>query len=238
VVIDNKTITLKGESLGAVVKAPVSVPTCTTTSYDWHPVICAKNGSIATIDSLTVDGAGRGNGNHRFMGVAFRNSGGAVKNSVIDNIEETPFSGSQHGVGINLYNDDAASRTLDILNNDISDFQKNGMAITTGGSSSLVVNIDDNDVQGEGATAITAQNGIQVYQFGGSLTGTITDNTVNGIAYDNTTNPTKWVASSILNYYASVDITGNSVTNGHVGIYNYDPNFAQNSGETKSLPEP
>jgi len=222
VVIDNKTVTLKGQSLAAIVKAPVTVPTCTTTSYDWHPVICAKNNATATIDTLTVDGAGRGNGNYRFMGVAFRNAGGAVKNSVIDNIEETPFSGTQHGVGINLYNNDAASRTLDVLNNDISDFQKNGMAINTGGSSILAVNIDGNDVQGKGVTTVTAQNGIQVYQSGGSLTGTITDNTIAGIGYDNTSDPTKWVATSILDFYADVDITGNTVTGAQVGVYFID----------------
>lgn len=222
VVIDNKTLTLKGESLGAVVKSPVSIPTCTTTSYDWHPVICIKNGSTATVDTLTIDGAGRGNGNVRFMGVAFRNAGGAVKNSVIDNIEDTPFSGSQHGVGVNLYNDDAAARTLEVSNNTISDFQKNGMAITTGGTSSLVVDIKNNNVQGKGATTITAQNGIQVYRSGGTLNGAVTNNTVNGIAYDNTLNPIKYVATSILNFYAPVDVTGNTVTNGHMGIYNID----------------
>lgn len=226
VVIDAKTVTLKGESLAAIVKAPTSIPTCTSTSYDWHPVICIKNSSTATIDTLTIDGAGRGNANYKFMGVAFRNSGGAVKNSIIDNIEDTPFSGGQHGVGINLYNDDAASRALDVLNNDISDFQKNGMAITTGGSSILVVNIDDNDVQGKGTTTVTAQNGIQVYQSGGSLTGTITDNTVNGIGYDNTLDPTKWVATSILDFYADVDITGNTVTGAQVGVY-----FIEGSGD-------
>lgn len=226
VVVDAKTVTLKGESLAAIVKAPTSIPTCTTTSYDWHPVICIKNSSTATIDTLTIDGAGRGNANYKFMGVAFRNSGGAVKNSIIDNIEDTPFNGGQHGVGINLYNDDAASRALDVLNNDISDFQKNGMAITTGGSSILVVNIDDNDVQGKGTTTVTAQNGIQVYQSGGSLTGTITDNTVNGIGYDNTLDPTKWVATSILDFYADVDITGNTVTGAQVGVY-----FIEGSGD-------
>jgi len=222
VVIDNKAVTVKGASLNAIVKAPVSVPTCTTTTYDWHPVICAKNSATATIDTLTVDGAGRGNANNRFMGVAFRNSGGAVKNSVIKQIEDTPFSGAQHGVGIMLYNDDAASRTLDVLDNAISAFQKNGMAINSGGTTSLVVTIDGNSVQGKGTTTVTAQNGIQVYQAGGSLTGAITDNAISGIGYDNTSSSTKWVATSILDFYADVDITGNTVTGAQVGVYFID----------------
>ena len=109
VVVDGKTLTLKGEVPGATIKAPAIVPICFSTSYDYRPVVCAKNNSTLTVDTLTVDGAGLGNSNYRFVGVAFRNSAGTVINSVVKDIRDTPFSGAQHGVGIYAYNDDGIS---------------------------------------------------------------------------------------------------------------------------------
>ena len=222
VLISGKDISIVGQSLGAVIQAPVATPVCAVSSYDWHGIICITDGANATIDTLTIDGAGRGNTNNRFIGVAFRNAGGTLQNSAIVGIQDTPFSGVQHGVGLNVYNDDDAVRSLSALSNTFSTFQKNAIAIATFGLSELDVLVDGNQIQGVGATEVTAQNGIQVYEAGGTLNATISNNIIDGIAYDNTNATTKWVATSILNYYADVAAINNTVTGGHLGIYYYD----------------
>jgi hypothetical protein len=173
------------------------------------------------VHDLVVDGNGAGNANVRFSGVAFRNAGGGIYNCEVKNVRDTPFSGGQHGVAVYAYNDDSVTRSLDVHGCNIHDFQKNAMALNSSATTALTVDVDGNTVAGYGATTVTAQNGIQVWSDLGS--GTVSNNTVTNIAYDNTANPTKYVATSILNYYTNLDITGNTVGGqAHLGIYNID----------------
>ncbi|MBN1922207.1 MAG: hypothetical protein JW892_13245 [Anaerolineae bacterium] len=219
VVIDGKNLTLVGESLATIIQAPDSVPTCFTTSAANKPIVCVMD-ATATIDTFTIDGAGKGNVNNRFQGVAFRNAGGTLQNSAIIDVCDTPFSGVQHGVAIYAYNDDTASRTINVWDNTVTGFQKNAMALNANSTTPLVVDVQRNTVAGEGATTVTAQNGIQVWADLGS--GVVADNVVSGIAYDNTAASTKYAATSILNYYTDLDINGNTITGAHMGIYNID----------------
>jgi hypothetical protein len=215
----DKGITLIGDSTSAVVAAPTAVPTCFTTSSAKHPVICIENTTGAVINTLTIDGLGHGNSNYQFVGVAFHNAGGMLQNSVITGIRDTPFSGAQHGVAIYSYNDDTVSRTISVWDNTVVDFQKNAMALNADSDTPMVIDVRGNTVTGAGATTVTAQNGIQAW--GTQVTGFIDGNAISGIAYDNTNNTTKWVASSVLLYYTQdVDVTNNVIFGGHVGIYN------------------
>jgi len=216
----SEDITLIGDSTGAVVAAPAAVPTCFTGSTAIDAVVCVQDTTSALLDKLTIDGQAQGNGNYRYVGVAFHNAGGAVQNSIVTGIRDNPFSGAQHGVAIYSWNEDTVSRTINVLNNTILDFQKNAMALNADSDTPMVVNVTDNVITGAGATTVTAQNGIQV--LGELITGVIDNNTVSGIAYDNTNDPTKWVATSILNYYAALDITNNTIFGGHLGIYNIE----------------
>ena len=200
------------------IQAFASMPSCFTTTNDAYPIVCVKN-AMATIDGFTIDGLGLGSSNTKFMGVAFRNAGGALKNSTVKDIRNEPFSGAQHGVGVYLYNDDTVDRDIDILDNNFTGFQKNAMAVNADASTPLGVDIQRNIVTGAGATTITAQNGIQVW--GELVTGLISDNEISGIYYINPVDSCDYVASSILNYYADVDITNNTISGAQVAIYPY-----------------
>ncbi len=215
VVVDNKAITLEGQ-LGAVIRSPVSLATTFTAGGNpYRPIITARNNATLTVRNLTVDGAGEGNGDYRFTGIAFYNAGGAVENTAILDVRETPLSGTQHGVGIYAYNTDGTARTIDITGNTISGYQKNGMALSGAG---LTVNVDGNTVTGAGpmGLGLPAQNGIQISL---GATGSVTNNTVSGNQY--TASGT--LATDILLYQASgtVTVSGNTLSNTNAGVYSY-----------------
>ena len=220
----NKELTIQGAGASTVIEAFPSMPLFFTTSANNYPVVYVHDVSSATIKDLVVDGAGNGNTNNKFSGIAFRNAGGTVDSVEVTGIRDTPFSGAQHGVAIYAYNDDTVARSITVKDSDINDFQKNAMALNADANTALTVNVTGNTVTGAGTTAITAQNGIQVYAD--LATGTVTNNTVSDIGYDNTSNPTKYVATSILDFYADIDITGNTVTGAQVGVY-----FIEGSGD-------
>jgi len=221
-VVISEDVLLQGADGASIIQAYNAMPSCFSLSSAAtnRPVVCVKDTDDATITGFTVDGLGLGNTNNRFYGIAFRNAGGTVQDTLVRDIRNTPFDGVQHGVGIYAYNDDATARTLHILDNTITGFQKNGITTNASAANVLTVDIQRNTVTGQGATTITAQNGIQVNAPAGS--GLIAGNTISGIAYDNTDAATKWVATSILNYYTDVDTTGNVITGAHMGIYYYD----------------
>ena len=213
----NKNVRLLGNGAGnTIIQSPDTVATCFHTSYDAHPIICINNTDDALIDGITIDGAGKGNANYKFMGVAFRNAGGTIQNSAIQRIEDTPFSGAQHGVGLYSYNDDGVTRAITVTNNTFTDFQKNAIALAASVTTTLNISVTGNTITGKGATPVTAQNGIQTY--GDLISGVISGNTVSGIGYDGG----YWVASSILNIYSELTIENNTITHAQMGIYNWD----------------
>ena len=221
VTVSALNISLSGAGMDQTfIDAPVNMNSLFYTSYDAFPVVGALNDANLVLSGLTVDGLGRGNTNYKMMGVAFRNAGGEVSDCKILNIENTPFSGAQHGVSIYAYNDDEISRNIKVNGNYITNFQKNALALNAGETTPMVVNVTGNTIIGHGATTVTAQNGIQTQ--GSLITGSVSENNISGIAYDNTNASTAWVATSILNFYADLDITSNKITGSHMGIYNYD----------------
>ncbi len=215
-----KTITLSGTGVGeTIIRSPDTLPLSFTTSAENHPIIYVHDVDSTTVRRMTVDGAGKGNDAYRFSGIAFRNAGGTVEDVEIKDVRDTPFSGRQHGVSLYLLNTDGVTRTIHVYDSRFTGFQKNAMALNAA-STALTVDVRRNTVIGAGAIETIAQNGIQVWAAQGS--GVIADNNISRIAYDNTNDSIKWVASSILDFYAGLTITGNTITEGHMGIYNYD----------------
>ncbi len=211
--IDKDNLTLEGRGVGTtILRAPVTMVSLFNTGNPNKPIVYVHDADGVTIREMTVDGAGRGNGNYRIEGIAFYNAGGTVENTAITAIRETPLSGNQHGVALYAYNADDTPRTLNVLNNTIDDYQKNGMALN---GSNLTVNVTGNTVTGAGPSNKIAQNGIQV---GWGAAGVIDGNTVANHSWTGG----GWVATDILIYTGDVDITNNTLSEGQVGVYYLD----------------
>ena len=214
--IISKDVSIQG-SAGTVVQSPTNIGVDYTSSNVNRGIIYANDAHV-TINNLTVDGLGRGNANYRFVGISLYNASGTISNNTVLNITDTPFSGSQHGNGILIYNDDGTAREVNIFGNDVSNFQKNGI---TANGADLTAKIYNNTVTGIGQTTITAQNGIQL---GWGATGSVTGNTVKDIWYT----AGGWAASGFLltDTTGTITFENNSVTNSHYGVYAYNTALA------------
>lgn len=206
----DKDLTLQGVGLDTIIQSPNTLPLYFTTgSNNNFPIVYVHNAGNVTIKNLVVDGAGKGNANYRFQGIGYHNAGGTVDSVEIKDVRDTPFSGSQHGVALYAFNDDAAARTLTVTDCAITGFQKNGMVMSGAG---LEVSVEGCTVTGAGPTGVTAQNGIQISS---DATGSVIDSHVTDIAYTGS----GWVATGMLFYHgASVDVTGGSVSNSQASI--------------------
>ena len=209
-----KSITLQG-SPGAVIQSPVSVGLCYSTSSANEPIVCVKDTDNVSIIGLEIDGAGQGNGDYRFEGIGFFNAGGLIQGNEIHAVRDNPLSGTQHGVGIYAFNLDGTPRTLVVDDNNIYDFQKNGMSLLGTG---LTVEVTNNTVTGSGPLGVgmPAQNGIQL---GAGATGTISGNTISDIWY---TDPS-WASIGILvsDATGTVEISDNTITDTKEAMYVY-----------------
>jgi parallel beta-helix repeat protein len=219
-----KSITLQGTAPGVTIQSPADIANCYTTTQQNQAIVCVTGASNASLIDITVDGAGRGNLNYRFVGVGYFNAGGTIQGSSVIHITDTPFSGAQHGTGIYVYNNGAAPRDISIIDNTVTDFQKSGIVVT---GDNLNAVIQDNTVTGAGPTSITAQNGIQV---SGGATALVDGNTVSGVYYTGA----GWTASGILLYDPGdgTVVTNNNVENAQTGIYAYRADDADISGNT------
>ncbi|MCJ7458654.1 MAG: right-handed parallel beta-helix repeat-containing protein [candidate division Zixibacteria bacterium] len=211
VVINKSNLTITGAGAGpdpathTIVKSPVILTWFFTTSANNYPVMGINGATGVQIKNLRVDGAGRGNSNYRFVGVGFWNGDGSVIDCEITGVQDTPFSGAQHGNGIYSYNNAGGPYTINVSGTEIDDFQKNGMTLL---GNNLTVNVLNCTVMGKGLTSITAQNGIQIgYGAGGS----VTNCSVSDIGYI----PATWVASGMIFLNGTiVNVSGTSSVSG------------------------
>jgi hypothetical protein len=196
--ISGKSLILQGAGVGSTnVLSPAVLSTTFLTSTANKCVVGVINGGELTLSDVTVDGQGNGNSNYRFSGIGFRNTGGSVTDCEVLNIQDTPFSGSQHGVGIYAYNDDGTDHDITLTNVLVDDYQKTAIALSGENVNALVTNCS---TVGEGQTTMTAQNGIQL-SYG--ATGTVDGCSVTGNCYTGG----YWTATGILLYDAeTVDV--------------------------------
>ncbi|MHB0988298.1 MAG: tandem-95 repeat protein [Bellilinea sp.] len=215
---------------GAIIQAFSGMITACNTSDTLlnRPILCVDTSDNVTIQGFTFDGLSLGSANARLVGIAFRNAGGVVQDNIIQNIGFGTWNGAEEGVGIYLFNSDSPStaRTINIIGNTITGFNKNGITLTSHAYWSLLTFlVEGNTITGFGPNQTIVQNGIQVELPRGS--GTITGNTISNIAFNNSDNTQALVAVSILNLGApdnpnTTTTTGNIITGAQGGVYYFD----------------
>lgn len=207
---DDLTITGAGAGL-TIVQAFAGMPAFFTTgAYDNYPLVFVDGATGAALSALTLDGAGLGNSNNRFVGLGFWNGGGSLSDAEVLNVMDTPFSGTQHGVGVYSANDTGGPYTIALSNVQVLDFQKTGVALTGAG---LTVDLDDVTTVGQGPTNVTAQNGIQI---SGGAGGTVDNCAISDIAWTGGT----WTATGfLLDGAATVTASGVDIDNCQTSVY-------------------
>ncbi len=212
--IQTSDLALTGSGVGStIIKSPASLPDYFATSYDHYPVVFIDGATGVTLSNLTVDGDRKGNSNYKFEGISFWNADGAVTDVEVLRVTDDPFSGVQHGVGIYSYNDTGGPYAIVLTDVLVDDYQKTAVALLGSG---LTVDMTRVVTIGEGATTVTAQNGIQTGYGSG---GTLTDCEVYGNWYVGDT----WTGSGfLLQGGAAVDVSGMVLSGNQTSIYAYD----------------
>ncbi|MGE4266486.1 MAG: DUF4347 domain-containing protein [Deferribacterales bacterium] len=227
---------LNGENGNVVIESPDSadlqqvLPDQLTNNGKWRmPVINVDtdttNGTVV-IKNITVDGRDQAvvdeyNGNKDFIGIAIVDSNVQIDNVTVMNIrsdESEDQWGFSENYGILVEAGASLGETVNvsITNSEIYNYQKTGI-IAWGPS--LNITIDGNEITGMGVAGECGQNGIQIGS-GGLRTGTtatITDNTIENLAFDHAT----YASSGILLVYADDStITGNTLNGAAGGNFN------------------
>lgn len=167
-----KPLTVQGITVGnrnqAIIQAPLVVAATSTSLFSGGavaPIVLVDSTSFVTLFNLTVDGstgvpAGGGCSVADYVGVYYRNASGRIDSLAVRNIRlGAGFGGCQTGLAIFAQSGQGGSSKVDIVNNSVHDYQKNGITANEMGT---FVSIRNNAVSGFGASPDIAQNGIQV----------------------------------------------------------------------------
>lgn len=237
-VVISKRLTLRGVYNGnenqPIVKPALNAPNTTSlsTGNPIAAVILVTGTDKVTIESLTVDGSG-GTGAGcvaTSVGIYYRNASGAIQTDAVRNITNgVGLTGCQGGLGIFVQSGGGGKSKVEIEDNAVHDYDKNGITATEPGTD---VTIRDNTVTGRGATNIpgdAAQNGIQI-SFGAK--GKIQGNSVIDHVYTPcvSVEDCTYSATAILIYGDAtdpandIDVKDNEVGSSQTGIYVYGGN--------------
>ena len=242
VVVDHRdNLTIKALAGAQVtIQAPADVHETVRSSADRevHAVFTVKDSANVTLVDIDIDGNGSGNtvdegggaGQANFYGVFYRNSSGGLTNVDVAHVRDPliggDISGVQRGVAVAADNDTLMAFAM--TGGSITDFQKNATAFNRADLAVTGVTIT-----GAGASTTIAQNGIQV----GNSTGIISGNTITGIGY---AGPADAYSGAVLAFgNTDLNITGNTITGSNdsstdakvVGIYVVDFGTPTSGGE-------
>ena len=225
-VLLNKSITLKGFTLsngnsGAIITVPagglVANATSLTSGLPIAAQILVQNTNKIVITNITVDGSNNliASCSPNPIGIYFQNASGTVSHSaVLNEILGTGLEGCQAGLGIFVQSGNAGTSVVNVNNNIVQNYQKNGI---TGNEVGTSLTATSNTVVGEGPTTGAAENGIQI---GFGATGTVGSNTTADDIWspDNIGDPSDAAAGILVYASSGVSIKTNTVTNSQFGI--------------------
>jgi nitrous oxidase accessory protein NosD len=174
----NKSLSIEGDN-GAIVLPTRMV--ANTTGSSGTPIAAAilvKDAGNVEIEGLIVDTANNGitQCSPDLIGILYQNSSGSVEHNAVRNTKlSASLNGCQSGEAIVVQSLGGETSRVNIDDNNVHDYQKNGI---TGNESGTEVTITNNVVTGLGPTTGAAQNGIQIGfgAKGGVLRNTVTDN--------------------------------------------------------------
>ena len=219
--------------LAAVIQAP---PTIALDLVNFKSIVRITTSRNVSLIGFRITGPGPAGCDSIRFGVRVDGNGSAnILRNHITEIRDTPFSGCQNGVAIQV------GRTADgqtgqalIAGNRIDRYQKNGPTIDNVGSSAIIVG---NDIQGIGPTVVIAQNGIQVSR---GATAQVRDNRVRDHAYIIPANLPEFTATGILLFQsASTTVVERNRLNGNqdgIGIYTTTGNRIANNRVIGDVP--
>jgi hypothetical protein len=207
-----------GVNLTAAVIDPTSPVAGQVGAYPCNVGIYYSPTSSGGTVSADVSGA-------NYYGVVDNASTGAVNvtNATIHNIGESPFNGSQHGVGVfyttlggdpaghndNVPTGTAATGTLS--GSTIKLYQKNGVVVNGPGASATV---QSNTVTGQGPVGYIAQNGVEIARGASAL---VKGNTVSGNWY---TGPTYTACGLLFDQAGGVKQQANTLFGNQTNLCN------------------
>ncbi|MGB5137932.1 MAG: cohesin domain-containing protein, partial [Candidatus Zixiibacteriota bacterium] len=180
-----------------------------------YAVLSIENSASVDVQDLTIDGAGKGNLQSRFNGVAYYNSSGSLADVTVVDVRDNPLSGGQHGNAVYAYAESGTPRTVDLARVTAVGFQKTGIVFN---GADLTANANECTVTGAGplGLGLPAQNGIQ---FGTGADGSVSDCNVSAISYT----PSTYVACGLLLFGPGpIATSGNTITDIQVGAYFID----------------
>ncbi|MDB5693153.1 MAG: serralysin-like metalloprotease protein [Alphaproteobacteria bacterium] len=242
VVVDHhNNLTIKAATGAQVtIQSPADVHETVRSSSDRevNAVFTVKDSVNVQLQNIDVDGHGAGNtvdegggaGQANFYGVFYRNSSGGLTNvdvtGVRDQLIGGQISGVQRGVGVAADNDTLMAFAMH--GGSITDFQKNATVFNHAN-----LDVTGVTITGAGAIATNAQNGIQV----SNSSGTISGNIITAIGYAGLEANAPYSGAVLAFSNTDLHVTGNTITGANnastdakvVGIY-VDQTGGPNSG--------
>lgn len=214
----NKPLHIRGDNGAVVIPSDVTTTTTSTSGVALAVIIFVTNADGVSIRNLTVDGSQNGLAGcgPALVGIYYQNSSGTIAHDVVRHVRLAPtLPGCQSGDAILVDTTGSGTSRVEIRDNSVWDYQKNGITANEGGTDAT---IDSNAVTGIGPTPGAAQNGIQIgFGAGGSITNnTIADNVWATCTPEScTTN-----ATGVLVFESNgIDVENNTTASNNIGIF-------------------
>lgn len=230
-----QNVTIIGRSPGGVVIAPAGVvqnDVGTDSATPQFAIVDIHNASSdlgdVNLENLVINGTAAGASSFNscsdnFPGVYYHDANGLLRNDTITGVEmPSDLFGCQTGKGVGalVASDVGHSSTVTVARVTVRNFQKNGLECIDPGTSCV---IENSTVTGIGPTALTSQNGVEIWGVG-SLA--FMHNKVSGDTYTGPSGPAQATGLLILNA-GSVDVRSNKLTANDVDVYaGTNPSFS------------